>query len=881
MQPGSAPEEPSEEIRPGGFADLFRSEGTATVLPESWVRSLSSRFAAVSDLLRQVKETFNGLSMRWQIGAILASAVLVGCLAAMILMGSRRLQHAAAERERHSVAREVDIAPSQSDVQLAALEEKLQKAVEDREAARHDREQTLARLQQVETAAKTQNELTRQEVRREQAARRLADEQRKLDEDRLRRARLQTYNAQLARVRETWRGHPGTATALLEDVEHCPPDLRDFAWNYFYKRARTNRASLTGHVGPVRAVRWSPDGKLLASCGEDGQLKLWDPVSHRQTASIAAHLGGVNGLTFSQSGQFLASAGNDGAVKLWDVASRTLTATFFGHLGSVRCVAIAGNGSNVVSGGDDGTVRFWQVGTREPRATRWGIPRSGDADAPAGPVRSVTLSPDGRWIASGTDGFIRVWSADTADEAASFPLTDENVAALAFSPTSRTLVAATDVGLHRWNTDSMRPVLDDDRERFGEIMSSGSITEIVRDLSFSPDGRMLAAALGEGAILLPQTSESQNPGRAADDSDTGSMLAVFRRKPIWLRGHIDAATGVAFSPDGQMLATCGADGTVKLWNPMDGRLDTEGPDSAISSDRPAASITYSPDGTRLAAARDNRITLWDAQTLVEGATLKSEGGDLTNIAFSPDGSLLAAASKDWPVLVWDLDSQRIKTALVGHSAGVNSVRYSSNGKIILSASDDGAVRMWDAGTGRPIARLDGHKGPVLTAIFSPDGKLAASAGADHSVQLWNVSEKKRIAQLAGHDGRVVALAFSPQGEYLLSAQAPASQRAGEGVSNRGPIRIWRVADGKFLHAFGTIGSEIRTIILSPDGKTVASADRDRLTLWDAVTGELRAFFDGGSNGAFVSATFSPTGTTLTAGGGRGVLFWAASDRAPR
>ncbi len=274
---------------------------------------------------------------------------------------------------------------------------------------------------------------------------------------------------------------------------------------------------------------------------------------------------------------------------------------------------------------------------------------------------------------------------------------------------------------------------------------------------------------------------------------------------------------------------------MRLWDVRGGIVDKTQPDVVVRDIPRSAALAYSPDSHCLAVGTADSIRLWDARGGVEMARLANRSGDVSRIAFSPDGAHLASASRDWPILVWTLAGQRVELALNGHTAGVNSLAYSTDGKTLISCSDDSTVRLWDAANGKAIARLTGHTGPVLSAALSRDGKLAASGGTDRAIRLWNVERKQTAAALTGHGGPVVALAFSPDGRFLVSAEGRSAVPSG-GTNHpaQRPLRLWRMPQGAVPLAFGPAGAEISDVVFSPDSKTLAASGPEGVTLWESA-----------------------------------------------
>ncbi|MDA0160168.1 TIR domain-containing protein [Solirubrobacter ginsenosidimutans] len=588
------------------------------------------------------------------------------------------------------------------------------------------------------------------------------------------------------------------------------------------------RHALTLHTAPVTSVAYSPDGKLIASGGEDSTVRLWSVAGRQRPAGQPLRAGAiVHDVAFSPRGDVLAVAERNGNISLWQVAGREQIGLLRGHRGAMS-LAFSSDGDMLVSAGVDDTIRLWDV----PGRRALGEP----IQAKVGGALDVALSPDDQMIAtSGLDGKIRIFDVATRKAVGKDMqqgAKDDGVFALAFTRDGLTLLTAGGSAVRRWDVDSHRPAGD-------PLVPEDGVSE----LAVSPDGRTIATA----------SDHTISVWDLGDENPTARLLP----------GHTDAVNDVTFSPDGALLASGADDRSVRVWD-----VSTPSLDQALTAKGdPVHAVAVSADGKLIASAHDKSVRLWDAARRVEiKPALKGHSEKVSTVAFTPDGRTLLSGGLDGLIGLWSVADHTVTGAIACDCSGaVTMLAVNPAGTIAASGGIDNKVRFWNLRTqkliGRPIVAGDDFPWGLA---FSPDGKTLAGASLDHTVRLWDVASHKLLGSpIRGHANEVRTVAFSPDGRLLATGGRDQS------------VRLWDVATRRQIGAPMTRHrSIVASVAFTPDGRTLASAAQDgSIRLWDVATHAPIGEPLTAQSSNVAGLAFSPDGKLLVSGAGDTVQFW--------
>ncbi len=477
------------------------------------------------------------------------------------------------------------------------------------------------------------------------------------------------------------------------------------------KSTDSNTKAFKAHKGSITSISYSPDGKILASGSEDNTIKLWSMPEGKLIKVLKGHYKYVSSMCFSPDGKILISGGADKKINFWEVSDGKLLKSLSEHKESIKSISISPDGNMLASSGADQISNFWSIpklsslisGDQsisklrtwrnfrflEPNINKeWNI--SEDIIVRVGNFKiqiintsgklikkrlmywrdkTICISPDNKYIAIGSLGPVYVYELPNLKRVAKIKSLS-SVDSIVISQKNKMMVSSigTQIIVTGFPKEGKKKFVTDD-------------SDIIKSLYFSEDEKFL---FSENDLGIKKWTVKNG---------TLTSPVEFQTKLI---------EAVSFNPNGEMIATVGDNGSVKIYSRSDGKLikTLKGDYDSINS------VCFSPDGTMLAfVSNGNAISSW---SIPEGNllhTLMETTSDINSICFSPDGKIMASGGLNKTIYLWSLPDGKLLKILDGHKNSVNSVSISPDGKILVSGSSDNTIKLWTLPDGEPCFSL--------------------------------------------------------------------------------------------------------------------------------------------------------------------------------
>ena len=567
------------------------------------------------------------------------------------------------------------------------------------------------------------------------------------------------------------------------------------------------------HGNAVFSIAFSPDSRFLISASNDKTIRIWEVSSGRTIRTLTGHTEAVISAEYSPDGRRIASGSHDKTIIIWNADTGARLSSFTGHIQRVMSVAWSPDNRRLVSAGADASARIWDVDTGQSQIIGRNLLQ--------GVVYSAKYSPDGKQIVTAGGIYyafdikrgIMIWDSATGNEIRRFSDHSNTVFSADWSADGRRIVSSSinDAMMHdaqtgqsiNTYTEKSDPiyaaVLSNDGKRL-VTGSSGKKVNIwnaqtgVLERSLDHIGHIYSAAISSDGRLTAAGAVGENNQLKIWNADTGIEIHSLNFPPQVNQGNVNFVQGLAFHPNGKLLASASSDKTIRIW---------------------------------------------DVETGREAMTLSGHLVGVASLVFNSNGKILVSCSQDYMVIVWESagGTYRILKTFT-HASFVQSVAVTSNGRFVAAGSTDNKVTIWDVNSEKNQSWNTGNLARSLA--FSPDGRsLIAGVDAFNSIQLWEGNGRGAM-QYKGIKktlfGSINSLRYSSGGKRIIA-----------GVGD-GTARIYSAKTFRELAAFAFFTGEDNQI--TANGRGFSSAAKTTMARvdgeWLCITPD--GFYRGSTRG---------------------------------
>lgn len=503
---------------------------------------------------------------------------------------------------------------------------------------------------------------------------------------------------------------------------------------------------------------------------------------------------------------------------------------------TIESMAYNQDASKLVTGLNSGEIIIWEVATGND-LLRW--------QAHDNLVTSVAFHPDGTQIVSGSAGLennLRVWDAVVGSEITAIAHHQNRVTDVVYTPDGDFFVSGSvDSTYAVWDSDTFELVYSGQRDVDIENL----------DITTESDPWLLAVADADQIAIVNNTwgvvSEISpaDVGLASDITSirinpTGSLLMVgFTNGEIGLwnprngslvqtfvGGDNIRVNGVDFLPRDNKVIAGFDDGSMRIWD-----MTTSRQTDVFNLEKSIRDLAVNGQQVRMAVAQEGEMRIWDIQGSAEIRRFTGHTGQVSAVAYHPEGELILSGSFDTTLILWDTSNAEAVRSYTGHEGNVVALAFNADGSRFISGSNDQTARIWDTETGEITRTLDGHNANVTAVAWHPSSGMVATGAFDNRVILWDADTGDQMAVLAGHTGTIALLEFNADGSLLLSGSFDDS------------LIIWDVETGNQVQQFIGHTQSVFAGSFSEDSTRIISGSVDRtVRLWDVSSGrELRRF----------------------------------------